>query len=57
MIVYSFSGKHRVNMKCRQITTWITSEWSLQGRGILQNAIAYHVKGQNFQLYPATEGH
>jgi hypothetical protein len=31
--------------------------WSLQGNGIPNNASACHVMGQNFQLYPATEGH
>jgi len=46
-----------VNLKCRQNATWITSTWSLQGSGILHNASACHVTVQNFQLYPATEGH
>jgi hypothetical protein len=53
----SFGGKQQVNLKCRQNTTWITSTWSLQGNGILHNASACHVTGQNFQLYPATDGH
>ena len=46
-----------MNLKCRQNATWITSTWSLQGSGILHNASACHVTGQNFQLCPATEGH
>jgi hypothetical protein len=46
-----------VNLKCRQNATWITPTWSLQGNGILHNAIACPVTGQNFQLYPAMEGH
>jgi hypothetical protein len=29
----------------------------LQGNGILRNASAYHVTGQDFQLYPAIESH
>jgi len=55
--IYSFNGKQQVNLKCRQNATWLTSTWSLQGNGILHNASACHVTGQNFQLYPATEGH
>jgi hypothetical protein len=55
--IYSFGSKQQVNLKCRQNSTWITSTWSLQGNGILHNASACHVTGQNFQLYPATEGH
>jgi len=51
--IYSFSGKQQVNMTCRPNATWITSTWSLQGTGILHNASAC----QNFELYPATEGH
>jgi hypothetical protein len=54
--IYSFSGKQQVNLKCRQNATWITSTWSLQGSGILRNASACLVTGQNFQLYPAMEG-
>jgi len=55
--IYSFSSKQQVILKCRQNATWITSTWSLQGSGILHNASACRVTGQNFQLYPATEGH
>jgi len=55
--MYSFSGKQQVNLKCRRNATWITSTWSLQGSGILHNASACHVTGQDFQLHPATEGH
>jgi len=55
--IYSFSGKQQVNLKCHQNATWITLTWSLQGNGILHNFSACHVRGQNFQLYPATEGH
>jgi len=55
--IYSFSGKQLVNLKCRRSATWITSTWSLQGNGILHSASACHVTGQDFQLYPATEGH
>ena len=55
--IYSFSGKQQVNLKCRRNATWITSTWSLQGSGILHNASACHVTGQDFQLYPATEVH
>ena len=55
--IYSFSGKQQVNLKCQQNATWITSTWYLQGNGILHNASTCHVTGQNFQLYPATEGH
>ena len=44
-------------MKCRRNATWVTSMWSLQGSGILHNASACHVTGQDFQLYPAIEGH
>ena len=54
--IYSVSGKQQVNLKCRHNTTWTTSTWSLQGNGILHNASGCHVTGQNFQLYPATEG-
>lgn len=54
--IYSFSGKQQVNLKCRHNATWTTSTWSLQGNGILHNASGCHVTGQNFQLYPATEG-
>jgi len=46
--IYSLSGKQQVNLKCRQNGTWITSTWSLQGSGILHNASACHVTGQNF---------
>ena len=55
--IYCFSGKQQVNLKCRRNATWITSTWPLQGSGILHNASACHVTGQDFQLYPATEGH
>ena len=55
--IYSFSSKQQVNLKCRQNATWITSTWSLQGSGILRNAGACLVTGQNFQLYPAMEDH
>jgi hypothetical protein len=55
--IYSFSGKQQVNLKCCQNATWITSTWSLEGNGILHNASACHVTGQDFQLYPAMEGH
>jgi hypothetical protein len=55
--IYSFGGKQQVNLKCRQNSTWITLTWSLQGNVILHNASACHVTGQNFELYPATEGH
>jgi len=54
--IYRFSSKQQVILKCRQNATWITSTWSLQGSGIL-HASACHVTGQNFQLYPAMEGH
>jgi len=43
--------------KCRRNATWITSTWSLQGSSILHNANAFYVTGQDFQLYPAKEGH
>jgi hypothetical protein len=36
---------------------WTTSTWFLQGSGILHNASACHVTGQNFELYPSMEGH
>ena len=55
--IYSFSGKQQVNLKCRRNATWMTSTWSLQGSGILYNASACHVTGQDLQLYPTTEGH
>jgi len=55
--IYSFSGKKQVNLKCHRSAIWITSTWSLQGSGILHNASAFHVTGQDFQLYPATESH
>ena len=55
--IYSFSGRQQANLKCRRNATWITSTWSLQGSGILYNASACHVTGQDFQLYPTTEGH
>ena len=55
--IYCFSGKQPVNLKCRWIATWITSTWSVQGSGILHNASACYVTGQDFQLYPVTEGH
>lgn len=53
----SFGGKQQAHLKCRQNSTLITSTWSLQGNGILHSASACRVTGQNFQLYPATEGH
>jgi len=46
--IYSFSGKEQMNLKCCQNVTWITSTWSLQGNGILHNASACHVTGENF---------
>jgi len=55
--IYNFSSKQQVNMKCRRNATWITSTWHLQGSGILHNASACHVTGQDFQLYPATGSH
>ena len=55
--IYSLSSEQQVNLKCRQNATWITSAWSLHGSGILHNASACHATGQNFQLYPAMEGH
>ena len=55
--IYSFSSEQQVSLKCRQNATWITSTWLLQGSGILHNASACHVTGQDFQLYPAMEGH
>ena len=55
--IYSFSSKQQLHLKCRQNATWITCTWSLQGSGILHNTSACHVTGQNFQLYPAMEGH
>jgi hypothetical protein len=55
--IYCFGSKEQLNLKCRQNATWITSKLSLQGNGILHNASACHVTGQNFQLCPAKEGH
>jgi hypothetical protein len=53
--IYSFGVPQQVNLKCRLNSTWITSTWTLQGNGILHNASACHVTGQDFKLYPVTD--